>query len=101
MPALRQGGDGQMTVGDKNVQNKRLELAGALRALAKVEGATSLIQDRIDKVDDELFACASAVGALVCIALLSAGVDPSCTAPDALEKLADIISAPGEEKVYR
>lgn len=90
-----------MTVGDKNVQNKRLELAGALRALAKVEDATSLIQDRIDKVDDELFAYASAVGALVCIALLSAGVDPSCTAPDALEKLADIISAPGEEKVYR
>lgn len=55
-----------MTVCDKGTQNKRLELAGALRALAKVEGATSLIQDRIDKVDDELFACASAVGALVC-----------------------------------
>lgn len=91
-----------MTVGDKNVQNKRLELAGALRALAKVEVATGgLIGDRIDNVDDKYLASATTVGTLVCVALLSAGVDPSCTAPDALEKLADIIGAPGEEKVYR
>ena len=91
-----------MTACDKNVQNKRLELAGALRALAKVEVATGgLIGDRIGEVDDRYLASASTVGTLVCVALISAGVDPSCTAPEALEKLADIISAPGEEKVYR
>ena len=91
-----------MTACDKNVQNKRLELAGALRALASVEVATGgLISDRIDNVDDKYLASATTVGTLVCVALLSAGVDPSCTAPEALEKLADIISAPGEEKVYR
>ena len=91
-----------MTVCDKGTQNKRLELAGALRALAKVEVATGgLIGDRIDKVDDKYLASVTAVGILVCLALLSSGVDPSCTAPEALEKLADIISAPGEEKVYR
>lgn len=91
-----------MTACDKNVQNKRLELAGALRALAKVEVTTGgLLNDGIKKVEDKYLTSASTVGALVCIALLSAGVDPSCTAPEALEKLADIISAPGEEKVYR
>ena len=91
-----------MTACDKNVQNKRMELAGALRALAKVEVATGgLIGDRIDKVDDKYLASVTAVGILVCLALISAGFDPSCTAPEALEKLADIISAPGEEKVYR
>lgn len=91
-----------MTACDKNVQNKRLELAGALRALAKVEVATGgLIGDRIDNVEDKYLASATTVGILVCLALLSSGVDPSCTAPEALENLADIISAPGEENVYR
>ena len=91
-----------MTVGDKVTQNKRLELAGALRALAKVEVATGgLLNDRIEKIEDKYLTNASIVGTLVCVALISAGVDPSCTAPEALERLADIISAPGEEKVYR
>ena len=91
-----------MTVGDKGMQGKRLELAGALRALAKVEVATGgLLNDGIKKVEDKYLTSASTVGTLVCVALISAGVDPSCTAPEALEKMADIISAPGEEKVYR
>lgn len=91
-----------MTVSGNGTLGKRLELAGALRALAKVEVATGgLLNDRIEKIEDKYLTSAFTVGTLVCVALISAGVDPSCTAPEALERLADIISAPGEEKVYR